>query len=1057
MTWTFDDYTLLEPLGAGGLADVYHARDPDGREVALKVLRGPQRSDAHVRRFLREGYLLQKFACLGLPHCHAVIEGPKPCLALEYAPGRTLAEHLATEGPLDPATVEDVARQVLETLGFLHARGVIHRDVKSSNIFLCWVGRALVIDLGLAVDPDDPFTTTLGDVLGTYAYMAPEQIAGAGCDARSDLYSFGVTLYEALAGRRPFQARGMTGYLHAHRTGQVRPLAEIVKDAPGALLDLVHRLMARDPSARPPSAGVALALLTGRLASPGDLRPPPLVGRAGALGAIQAILDGGGVLHVIGETGHGLGRIAHLAHELAHEAGCEVLAVRCRLLGLQNRLVPQIVRGLSFLLREAVEASEAGIAGVLDQLVAEGTFLLLLEDVDYAPPEDLAAVARIVEAVPGLRVVTTSITPPTGFPGRTLALRALRPDEIGALAGGMLGTSTPPAELTSLLLRETGGLPALVVLVIRDMHAEGALRTEGFNDDGEPRWILDPSAGQGPNRNLAGAIRRVFREQPDESRRVVELLAVAGEALPVALAIDAAGVDRSGIDIHRLVALGLVTLTREDGEEWVEVRRPILASLLRKEIGPAGRRGVHRALAFALQRFEPSDWRDRALRLYDVLSSPQDDVAEELLEIGASALAEGEKRRVAEILEQLLASGFTDSTVPARAGVLRGRWHLAAGRWEEARTAFNAARFMAREASLRTVLADAVVGIATAHLESGASFEAEALAAEASNHAGPEDLQVRARVAWIRGRCADWRGDEDTALDLLAEAERLGRLAADGEAAALARAGLAACHAERGRYGEAARWLRGDGGWFQRHPANPVVCTSLVELAEIRCREGAFGEGLDLLDEAERLATGRLDRPYLEARAGVVRASIHLAAGDLAGATHLLKRHRAAREPQADVLSRLTWHLVNGEVRMAAEDVQAALAAFDEAGEIARKMGFAAVVAWCRGVGAVLTATAEPLAAALEGLQRTGSRRRLATLLQAGAHVVGDVGTLRAAADEARSAGDVPLGLRILHGFGGSEVRAEAAVLARRIVDGAGPVLGSHVRALPEVRWALGD
>ncbi|MBN1336314.1 MAG: protein kinase [Deltaproteobacteria bacterium] len=1057
MKRTFNDYTVLELLGSGGLADVYHARDPTGREVALKVLRESKRSQPHRRRFTREGYLLQKFAVLGLPHCYEVIEEPIPCLALEYTPGRTLAEHLAAGGPLAPEVVEDVARQVLATLGFLHARGVVHRDVKASNIFLCNEGRALLIDLGLAVDPDDPFTTTLGDVLGTYAYMAPEQIAGAGSDARSDLYSLGITLYEALAGRRPFQARGMTGYLHAHRSGQARPLGEIVKDASGALLDLVYRLMARDPSARPPSAGVALALLTGHLPSPGELRPPPLVGRSGASGAIQAILDQGGVLHVVGETGHGIGRIARLALELAHQSGVEVLAVRCRLGGLQNRLVPQIVRGLAFLLAEEVETTEDGIVEVFEQLVAEGPFLLLLEDVNLAAPDDLAAVARIVTSVKGLCVVTTSLGPLPGFRGRTLVLRTLQPEEIAALAAGMLGTSTPPAELTSLLLRETGGLPALVVLVIRDMHTEGILHTEGFNEDGEPRWTLDLPARQAQSRRLSGAIQRVVGNLPAEARRILEVLAVAGEAIPVGLAIAAAGVDASGIDVHRLLALGLVTLTREGEEEWVEVRRPILAALLRRDIGSAGRRGVHRALALALESWDPSDWRDRALHLYRVLGSPEEDVSEPLLELGSRALADGEMHRVAEILEKLLASNFSDPSVPARAGILRGRWHLALGRWEEARTAFNAARSITREASLRSVLAEAVVGIATAHLQSGASFEAEALATEAASHARPEDGGVRARVAWIRGCAADWRGDEASALPLFAEAERLAATTDDAEAMALARAAQAACHAERGRYAQAAACCLEAMECFRGRPSNPVSCTSLIDLAAIRCREGAFREGLALLDEAEWRAAGPLDRPYLEARSGVIRASIHLEAGDLQGAAHLLRRHRAAREPRSDVHSRLAYHLVNGEVRMATEDLQSALAAFDEAGEIARKMGFAAVVAWCRGIGAVLTATADPLAASLEVLQRTGSRRRMAALLQAGAHVVGDVGTLKAAADEARSAQDVPLLLRILHGYGGPDVQIEAVALARRILDQAGPVLARHVRALPEIRWALGD
>jgi serine/threonine protein kinase len=203
-------FVVDEFLGAGGIADVYRATaDADGRVVALKILREPERSRANVRRFVREGYLLQRLAHEGLPLCHEVVEEPRPLLVLELLEGCTLSERLTQTGPLGAEEVFAVALAMLRVLGFLHHRGVIHRDVKSSNIYLCSDGRVMLMDLGLAMDPEDPFTTTLGDVMGTYAYMAPEQIAGAEVDPRSDLYSLGITLYEALCGRRPYSERSL--------------------------------------------------------------------------------------------------------------------------------------------------------------------------------------------------------------------------------------------------------------------------------------------------------------------------------------------------------------------------------------------------------------------------------------------------------------------------------------------------------------------------------------------------------------------------------------------------------------------------------------------------------------------------------------------------------------------------------------------------------------------------------------------------------------------------------------------------------------------------------
>ena len=208
-----DDFEVLRKLGSGGLADVFAATsDRFDHEVALKVLRDPDRSRAHRRRFLREGLLLQRLKCPHLPACYEVVDGQRPYIVLEVLDGCTLSQRIRKHGVVDPAAVETIARVVLDALAWLHAHGVVHRDVKAGNVFLCKDDRILVLDLGLAVDPSDPLTTTLGDVMGTYAYMAPEQIAGGETDHRADLYSLGVTLYESLAGRRPYKAKGATGW-----------------------------------------------------------------------------------------------------------------------------------------------------------------------------------------------------------------------------------------------------------------------------------------------------------------------------------------------------------------------------------------------------------------------------------------------------------------------------------------------------------------------------------------------------------------------------------------------------------------------------------------------------------------------------------------------------------------------------------------------------------------------------------------------------------------------------------------------------------------------------
>ncbi len=314
MAERLERYEISKRIGSGGLADVFAAVDTEsGREVALKVLREPERDGHHVRRFLREGRLLRGFTHPHLPRCYRVLEDPRPALVLERLRGRSLSQQLRAEGRLEARRIEQIAGALLEALAFLHGHGIIHRDVKAGNIYLERSGRILLMDLGLAVDPADVLTTTLGDVIGTYAYMAPEQIAGAEVDYRCDLYSLGVTLYEAIAGRRPFRAEGAAGYLEAHLSAEHVPLEQVAPEGtPRRLMSLVDRLMARDPAERPSSARVGLALLTGQSLHD-ELCAPPLVGRSGVLGAVEAILDAGGVVHVVGEPGMGLGRCARLA------------------------------------------------------------------------------------------------------------------------------------------------------------------------------------------------------------------------------------------------------------------------------------------------------------------------------------------------------------------------------------------------------------------------------------------------------------------------------------------------------------------------------------------------------------------------------------------------------------------------------------------------------------------------------------------------------------------------------------------------------------------------
>jgi tetratricopeptide (TPR) repeat protein len=1050
-------FVVDEFLGAGGIADVYRATaDADGRVVALKILREPERSRANVRRFVREGYLLQRLAHEGLPLCHEVVEEPRPLLVLELLEGCTLSERLTQTGPLGAEEVFAVALAMLRVLGFLHHRGVIHRDVKSSNIYLCSDGRVMLMDLGLAMDPEDPFTTTLGDVMGTYAYMAPEQIAGAEVDPRSDLYSLGITLYEALCGRRPYSARGTAGYLRAHRSGGAQPLAERVRDAPMRLMDFIHQLMARDPSARPPSAGIAAALLSGREGGHNELRPPPMVGRWAARGAIEAVIDGGGIVHLVGEIGAGTGRVARMALRLAQDASLESMALRFRPWGIQRHLLPQLANGLGLILHGDIPPSVEPVREALVQLGAEGPFLLLLEDLHLVSDEDLQLIPSLLAAAPNASVVTTALFSRGELPGREVALRSLEREEVSSLVATMLGSSSPPANLAMLLHRETGGLPALVVQAVRELHARGALRCEGLDDDGEPQWTLDAGVAHVGSFGLRPLFRQALTDLPRGSRSVLDVLAVSGSPVPMDVAIRAAGVDRAGLDVHNLLRLGLASQVRQADDDWISIRRPALTSLVHETMAVEQQRAIHRALAGAIEAYTPSPWRDEAAALHAVLGAEGEDKVREMLDLGRKALGSGEPVRARVILSHLAERPPEDPILNAEVALLRGQLMLREGRLEEARVAFVASRQLAREGVAPGLVGWATLGLARVQLQTGSGIRCEALTLEAEKifQAIEADRGARGWLLYLKGTCSFLRGSERSALERLQLAARGATIEGDPELIARIHCCTAAVHELSGRSEQAGRFLQSMIGTLSKGRPTPASCCLLYQLAGIRCAEGRLGEAVELLDRALRLAR-KEGHPYLEARMGVGRARVHLAAGDLAGAQQLLRRYRAAREARADVEARLAHHVTAGELRFQSGDRQAALASFDQATDLARKLGHAVIAAYGEGMTGVLTASAHPLEDALDVLEKVGARQYMARLLLAGAEIVGDAAAVSAAVKVARQAGDKPVLLRALHVQGGEPAWAEAVGIAMDLRDGAGSLLLRHVSSLPSLRWAL--
>ena len=384
-------YRLEEKIGEGGMGEIFKAIDDQTQEsFALKLFWSDYAQGEGLQRFERECETISQLDHTGIVKimCFGIDNG-RCYIVMEMVHGHTL-QHLIDTKQISTDQVVTITLQLCSTLEYIHSQHIIHRDVKPTNIIICEDGTTKIMDFGLAWGRGSTSITRTGQIMGTVAYISPEQAKGKKTDNRSDLYSLGVVLYQVLTGKLPFDGLDAVSLIMGHTTLTPLPPRAINKDIPHPLERIVLKLLAKNPGERFQSAqelrealeayrtndAEKINLLTAGITLRADNTNPSLINRENELKIVKNYLDRlflrkGGLMLVVGEKGIGKSRFVQEVEMMVNVQMMEFYRVNCEPgICALSKMVNTIIRSIG---RDQLEPEYSKQLRACETLLAQCT------------------------------------------------------------------------------------------------------------------------------------------------------------------------------------------------------------------------------------------------------------------------------------------------------------------------------------------------------------------------------------------------------------------------------------------------------------------------------------------------------------------------------------------------------------------------------------------------------------------------------------------------------------------------------------------------------------